>query len=325
MRVRALTLPLLLGSAASLVSFTLGPEALQPYPSPHPYQFPDAAIAFVEDGPSTRQLYWSDGTTYRVTGPGALPANTPSPLTPVLTSGPKGSYDANGNWMLAVFRDPQSRDSLVGFTHVENHGFLCPGSYAEWNAGAVVTSEDNGATWARAGLAISDPQPCVPAFGGAGYSSVLQPPSGGGFLGYGGCTAFRSLHARGLPGTWQRWKGGAFASPGVNGTSDCLPGVPENACCPIVHYNTHLRAFVMLYDKWGQPGTIYLATSADGLSWGASQVLLQAAANRSIAYGQVLGEHNSSQAGQSALLAYAAAPPVGGEPRDFVYRTITFD
>ena len=24
------------------------------------------------------------------------------------------------------------------------------------------------------------------------------------------------------------------------------------------------------------------------------------------------------------LLAYAAAPPVGGEPRDFVYRTITF-
>ena len=30
------------------------------------------------------------------------------------------------------------------------------------------------------------------------------------------------------------------------------------------------------------------------------------------------------QLGQEGVLAYAAAPPVGGQPRDFVYRTITF-
>jgi hypothetical protein len=186
--------------AASLVSFTLGPETLQPYPSPHPYQFPDAAIAFVEDGPSARLLFWSDGTTYRVVGADLpFPASAPSPLTPVLGAGDKGTYDANGNWFLAAFRDPQRPSSLVAFTHVENHGFLCPGSYAEWNAGAVVTSEDDGVTWTRQGLAIGDPQPCAPTFGGAGYSSVLQPPSGGGYLGYGGCTAYRSLHAQGLP------------------------------------------------------------------------------------------------------------------------------
>ena len=59
------------------------------------------------------------------------------------------------------------------------------------------------------------------------------------------------------------------------------------------------------------------------LSW--AQLLLQAATNRSIAYGQILGDHNASVAGQAAILAYAAAPPVGGQPRDFVYRTITFD
>ena len=327
--VAALSLQLLLQCllpAASLcVSFTLGPETLQPYPSPHPYQFPDAAIAFVEDGPAARLLFWSDGTTYRVSGTDLpFPANAPSPLTPVLGAGEKGAYDANGNWFLAAFRDPLRPASLVAFTHVENHGFLCPGGYAEWNAGAVVTSQDDGVTWAREGLAIGDPQPCAPTFGGAGYSSVLQPPSGGGFLGYGGCTAYRSLHAQGLPGTWLRWKGGEFSSPGVNGSSDCLPGVPPNACCPIVHYNAYLKAFVMVYDKWGQPGTFYLATSADGLSWGASQVLLQAEGNRSIAYGQILGAHNASQAGQAAVLAYAAAPPVGGHPRDFVYRTITF-
>ena len=81
----------------------------------------------------------------------------------------------------------------------------------------------------------------------------------------------------------------------------------------------------MVYDKWGQPGTLYLTTSLDGLAWGESQLLLQAATNRSIAYGQILGDHNASVAGQAAILAYAAAPPVGGQPRDFVYRTITFD
>jgi hypothetical protein len=242
----------------------------------------------------------------------------------VLGSGPKGSYDANGNWLLAVFRVPGDNSSLVGFSHVENHGFLCPGPYAEWNSAAVVTSTDSGVTWTRAGLAVGDPQPCEPTFGGAGYSCVLQPPAAAGFLGYGGCTAFRSLDPQGLPGTWLRWKNGSFSSPGVNGTSDCLPGVPANACCPIVHWNSFLGAFVMVYDLWGQPGTLYIATSADGLAWGQHQVLLQAAANRSIAYGQILGQHNNSVAGQAAVLAYAAAPPTGSEPRDFVFRTIEF-
>jgi hypothetical protein len=301
------------------ITFTLGPEALQPYPSPHPYQYPDSAIAALSQNGS-RLMFWSDGATYRVVGTDFFPANAPSPLTPVLGSGPKGSYDANGNWFLSIFSLGGPR--LVGFTHVENHGFDCPGPYAEWNAGAVVSSSDGGVTWSREGLAVYDPQPCAPRFGGLGFSSVIQ--AGGTFLAFGGCTGFISSHPEGAPGSWWRFRGGWFSSPGVNGSSDCLPGVPPDVCCPMVHFNAFLSEYVMVYTKWGTNSTLYIATSADGVHWGPPTVLLEATAGRAIAYGQILGDTNSSVAGQRAVLAYAAAPPVGGQPRDFVYRTITF-
>ena len=304
--------------------FTLGAERLQPYPSPAPYQFPDAAISVLDDGAGGgRLMFWSDGTTYRVVGPGLFPANTPSPLTPVLGKGPTNkSYDWNGNWMLGAFRVEGEPTALVGFTHVENHVFDCPGPYSEWNAAAVVSSQDDGVTWAREGLAIHDPQPCAPTFGGAGYSSVIR--HNGAFLGFGGCTGFRSLDPRGAPGTWARWKDGAFSSPGVNGSSDCLPGLPANACCPIVHYNSFLGQFVAVYNTWGRASELFVAASEDGVNWGPSALLLQVEANRSLGYGQVIGDHNSSVAGRAATLAYAAAPPTGDKPRDFVYRSITF-
>ena len=130
------------------------------YPSPGPSQFPDAAFSVMDDG-DARLMFWSDGTTYRVRGAGLFPNNTPTPVTPVLGSG--STYDRNGNWLLAAFRVPGG--DLVAFTHVEDHSFDCPGPYAEWNAGAVVSSADNGVTWARDGLAISDPKPCAPSFG----------------------------------------------------------------------------------------------------------------------------------------------------------------
>ena len=307
-------------SFATTVGFALGPELLQPYPDTHPYQFPDAAIAVTAAANGSRLMFWSDGLTYRVEGAGFFPANAPSPPTPVLGSGSKGSYDANGNWFLAVFPLDESR--LVAFTHVENHGWDCPGPYAEWNAGAVVSSVDGGVTWAREGLAVADPQPCAPAFGGLGYSSVLY--KDGAYLAFGGCTGFISSHPEGAPGSWWRFRGGWFSSPGVNGSSDCLPGVPANACCPIVHYNSFFDEFVMVYTTWGRNDTLFIATSPDGVHWGPSQILLEATAGRAIAYGQVLGAHNNSVAGQEAVLAYAAAPPVGGHPRDFVYRAITF-
>ena len=302
------------------LSFTLGPEALMTYPSPSPYQFPDAAFSVQDDG-DARLMFWSDGTTYRVRGTGLFPNSPPSPLTPVLGSGT--TSDRNGNWLLAAFR--VAGGDLVAFTHVEDHSFDCPGSYAEWNAGAVVSSSDDGITWVRDGLAISDPKPCKPTFGGTGYSSIISAPNGApGFIAYGGCTAFRSTDARGAPGTWQRWKDGSFSSPGVNGSSTCLNGVSANVCCPTVTYNSDLNIFIMISTTWGLNNTLFIATSTDGLDWASPQILLQTPTPRAIAYGQLIGVSNSSVSGRVSTLAYAAAPPTGNKPRDFVYRNITF-
>ena len=309
-------------------TWSLGPERVNPYPSPHPYQFPDSAFAYLPDGPtpsSPRLMFWSDGLTYRVVGSGEFPANTPTPLTPVLGTGPLNtSYDANGNWMLAVF--PRSEGganrSLVGFTHCENHQFSCPGGYAEWNAAAVVTSDDDGVSWTRTGLAVYDEQPCKPTFGGTSFSSVI--PRAEGFLAYGGCSAFSTDDAGGAPGTWQRWYNGNFSQPGIGGQQDCLPGLGENICCPIVHFNSGLNLFIMLYTTWGNSSALFVAASLDGLAWGPSATLLVLPTPRALGYGAVVGPENTTTAGLSATLVYASAPPTSPYPRDFVSRSITF-
>lgn len=167
--------------------------------------------------------------------------------------------------------------------------------------------------------------PCVPTFGGMGYSSILPArDGGGGFIAYGGCTGFRSRSPMGAPGSWLRYSQGNFSQPGVNGTETCLPGVPANACCPIVTWSSFLSAFVMIYTTWSNESTLYIATSQDGISFGAAQILLSVDSPRKIAYGQLIGSSNSSEIGSVATLAYAAAPPTSPYPRDFVYRTITF-
>jgi hypothetical protein len=110
----------------------------------------------------------------------------------------------------------------------------------------------------------------------------------------------------------------------VNGSSTCLPGVPADVCCPTVTFNADLGVFLMISTTWGSNNTLFIAASADGLAWGAPQVLLKAPAPRAVAYGQLIGAANSSVSGRAATLAYAAAPPTGDKPRDFVYRSIVF-
>jgi hypothetical protein len=215
-----------LAAAASALQFELGPEVVQPQLSAGPsYQFPDAALAFLREprdgtGADDRLMFPSDGKTYRTTGRDLTHRGSPDPPGEVLGAGPNNTYDMNGNWMLAAFRIGGPRSSqLVGFTHVENHRFNCSGPYAEWNAAAVVRSSDDGRSWSRDGLAVGDPQPCQPRFGGSGYSSVLrrqQPARPGApatWRGWGGCYGYASVDPTGAAGTWTRYCNGVFSEP----------------------------------------------------------------------------------------------------------------
>jgi hypothetical protein len=319
------------------VRFELGPEAVRPKLSTGPaYQFPDAAMSFLTDvGGGARLMFPSDGKTWRTTGADLFHQGRPDPAGEVLGNGQGNwSYDSNGNWMLAAFRIGGARsEQLVGFTHVENHHWNCSGPYAEWNAAAVVRSSDDGRSWSREGLAVGDPQPCKPAFGGAGYSSVLRMPGGASsgssgsiaWRGWGGCYGFASSDVTGAAGTWIRYHNGNFSQPGVGGEQSCLPGLGMNIAAPIVHWNTFLELFVMLTSYWGHDQQIWLFTSKDGVAWSQPQLLVNSSTHTAIAYGQIIGPNSSHEAGQEATLVYAASPAtVKGAHRDFITRTIRF-
>ena len=341
-----------------LLHFELGPEVVQPQLSSGPaYQFPDAALAFLgERAPGAGKgkvqgtlLFPSDGATYRSTGADLLHQGRPDPSGPVLGNGPNNSYDMNGNWMLAAFRlGGDASQLLVGFTHVENHQFNCTGGHAEWNAAAVVRSTDDGRSWSREGLAVGDPQPCKPTFGGSGYASVLRQPApapatgdpnhgrvpggargvrGGAAIvwrGWGGCHGYASADPAGAAGTWKRFYEGGFTEPGVGGRETCLPGLGPNVEAPIVHWNTYLRRYVMTTNHWGKGAEAWAYTSTDGVVWGPPTLLLNAS-NHTASYPQVIGAASSHSAGQEATLVYAGNPPsVKGAHRDFITRTIRF-
>lgn len=320
---------------STTVTWSIGEEIIQNYIDPHPYQFPDSAFSVLNDDNNLNVslMFWTDGTTYRTNGT-LLPSSSvpflpnvssPSPLNTVLATGPPNSYDANGNWLLYVHRLPNR--SLIGFTHAENHNFSCPGPYAEWNCGAIVGSDNDGYNWTRLGVAIHDSQPCVPQFGGTGYSSIiprsLLNPSYTGFLGFGGCTAYQTTDENASSGSWFRYLNGNFSSPGINGTSSCLPGVPSNSCCPIVHYNSYLQKFIMLITLWGVDDKVYISFSDDALNWNPMTEFFNVSTDRTIGYPQILGT-NSTVAGQFSTLVYAGAPPQSKYPRDFITRSVNF-
>lgn len=45
-------------------------------------------------------------------------------------------------------------------------------------------------------------------------------------------------------------------------------GLSGNICCPIVHWNTALNEYVMIYTEWGLNSVFFISSSKDGVSWG---------------------------------------------------------
>jgi len=321
-------------TAGAAVSWTLGAPSLPPLPpslaSDASFAFPGSAFASLGDGGGGKSqlvLYTAGGVTYRVVGAPPFPAGAPSPTTPVLSAGPSGAIDASGNWLVAAFRTGAS--SLLGFTRAESAEFNCsaapPG--VSWRTGAIVTSDDDGASWSRGGAAILDDMPCSPHAGGSAFASVL--PNGSGFLAWGGCTAYRSLDSGAAVGSWYRWFdghfGAGFTEPGIEGMSSCLQGLPYGAMNPSVSFNAYLNRYVMVLSVQGDAQTLWIALSADGVqAWSAPAVLLRVAPPATLTWGSLLGTSSSSASERVATLVYAATPPTGKRPVDWVARSVTF-
>lgn len=107
----------------------------------------------------------------------------------------------------------------------------------------------------------------------------------------------------------------------------CLPGLPGGdggVAMSIVHWNSGLGEYVMLYQLWGQWLRILLSTSGDGVTWSPAVVVANITSYAEIAYPQVIGATSSSVAGLKATLVYAGNPPKSASPRDFVARSIQF-
>ena len=105
-----------------------------------------------------------------------------------------------------------------------------------------------------------------------------------------------------------------------------MRGLPYDTVNPSVTMNAYLGLFVMLFSRQGDPQTLYISFSQDGVQeWSAPAVLLRVNAPSTIAFPSLIGATNSTVTGKLATLVYASSPPSGAQPVDFVARSLTFE
>lgn len=314
--------------------FTVGPEEMVPAPSGGLpiYRFcPDGHIPFFMDADHF-QMYWAGSTSYRSVG-ASLTAMEDAQV--VLEPGPKGSYDNGGAWLNAVFKERSGAKRLIGFYHAEDHTFDGDpwSKYTAWKSIARCTSSDGGITWQKDRQIITSNRlkPRDPAWGGCGDFCVVRDEAHRRWLCFYQehflCVAV-SDDDLGKPGTWHKLYQGSFSEAGLGGRSTPIQGLDDYAGGnPSVHFNTHLKAWVMVWGTWDQgsphPNSVWLAYSEDLLVWSRPTLLVQAPANGRCWYPTIIGR-SDVLAGEQAWLCYAHFADKSAAKRKFVVRQITF-
>ncbi len=263
---------------------------------------PDEHVTFVRRSDGTYRLFVAAGGslgTYGFASPDLVSltslATTSSgaPVGVFLPSGPgTTAFDADYVGAGNVFAAANGTDLLMVY-HAENHlfnGVLTSGNPFYAGIG-LARSTDGGTTWARQGeiVAAHDPQVPTMASGGAGAATPSVVASGGYlYLMYreldpttnvnGFALARAPIASDGMPGSWQKYFGGAFSTAGLGGAFTPLaivldPSVAGDMRQPDVSYNTALGQFVMVCVG---NGGIYEQTSPDLLHWTAGAVIVPA-------------------------------------------------
>lgn len=126
----------------------------------------------------------------------------------------------------------------------------------------------------------------------------------------------------GSPGTWFKWDGSGFTSPGLGGIGTPLPAfIGHQGANPSVHWNDFLGKWIMVYGGWD--GVIYISSSIDLINWDPPRVLIGSDQNGRAWYPTIIGDGGDTLAGQNAHLYYADIAS-DFSSRKFYKSTVTF-
>ncbi len=247
---------------------------------------------------------------------------------------------ANGKDLLMVYH---GETRTFGATHNAQAPF-----YAEVG---LARSTDNGLTWTRQGAIISGSEPRPSANPKTSANGAVEPGAiiANGFIyvfyadfpvSNSSASAPPTIQVArapaggdGAPGTWTKYRDGAFGSqPGLGGLGSAV--LAGGSTCtrpaqPWPSYNTYLQTYVLVFvceQGW------FFSTSADLVNW-APPTQFYSAPARLFTQGQETDENvilftlgNPSQAitGQTGYALYARTPAWGSTPHELWLRPFTF-
>jgi len=229
---------------------------------------------------------------------------------------------------MSVFR--HDGDHLIGFYHGEDHnwpGYSNTGGIA-WKSIAYCSSTNNGITWTKGGQILTSPtvKPASPTWGGSGDACVVYDAKNARWVAFYQehyiYTAI-STNAIPLPGTWRKYYNGAYTQPGLGGLQTPVPGLTAYpGANPSVHFNTHLKKWVMVWHRWNDSG-LWLATSDDLLNWQTPRNVVSASSPERKWYPTIIGR-TDVLASEYANLYYAYWPDRANWQRQFLGVPIRF-
>ena len=301
----------------------IGPPMLVPIPTnPVHYYSNDSRFPFLSNSDGTANItFWVDGLNFRSLG---ASLDTMGPIQPTnsVLSGPPGTFDNGGAWLLNAIRRPDG--VIVGFYHAEDHSAV---PRTEWNSMGVALSNDDGASFRKLGQIIGIPNRGH-GNGGLAANTVVWDHLAGRWLAWGGAYAFESTNTDARPGTWRGYDtNGQFTVAVPCDNIDHLgrlPGLDGNCSSQAVTWNDCLNCYLMLYTRWGDEREVFVATSTNGIVWSHPRTLLMMPVDEKLAYPFIIGA-TGERAGADAWLIYQRTPPTQpGRYRDMIQRKIHF-
>jgi hypothetical protein len=256
--------------------------------------FPDLALSFLQEGPSTRLLLVAGVSTRLLEG---RDIHSLRAIGESLRPGPPGSFDNGYAGIGGAVRDPES-GALWALYHAEDQEGMTPiagGIPGFFASIGLAVSRDDGKTFVKSAPVITSAKPkdrTGRPDQGCGEPSAVIDRDGEYLLAYyvehsrtDGrgvqiCLARSRLTDRGQRGTWWKYHEGQFDSPGLEGPDTPVVSaraLGADAIFPQVRYVAGLGRYVMVFNinayreladtAKPEKSGLYIATSSDGIRW----------------------------------------------------------